>query len=391
MQNKYIEFSIDNEIKSMQICDNVAILIGDNLSGKSKILNIIYKGFLGKVAKFYYDNNKINFSDYQVLYFSEFINIDDEIKLSKTSHLRQKLIRNLNEIILLNNDFKSINYDISNLRDKLFNLINNKTWLNKMNHFNFFNELKLKANLSSIDIETIIDKLLKIEILDTDDQNIENYKYSQWYIRVLFFNILLQYLDINDNKRQIILILDLPELYGTIKSKFSFIACLKEIAKNFNCILIFSSNDSNFIDLFKPNLNSINLIKNENIFYLKDTQNILINAVTLYSYLKSNYNDYEWYKSQMSTILEDEDIKLEKEFINNNCLCLLFISLLFENITLFYSTENIYYEIINDKLIYLYLEEKRMIYIFLFLKYYNKNIIIKTKNNKIFEKINWII
>lgn len=391
MQNKYIEFSINNEIKLVQIFDNVAILLGDNLSGKSKILNTIYKGFLGRVAKFYYDNNKIDFSDYQVLYFSEYINIDDEIKLSKTSHLRQKLIRNLNEMILVNNDFKNVNEEISNLRDKLFNLINNKTWLNKINNFNFTSNLKLKANLSSIDIETIIDKLLKIEILNNNDQNIENHKYSQWYIRMLFFNILLQYLDINDSKRQIVLILDLPELYGTVKSKISFITFLKEFANNFNCILIFSSNDSNFIDLFKPNLNSINLIENENIFYLKNSDDVLINAVTLYSYLRSDYNDYEWYKSQMSTILEDEDIKLEKKFINRNCLNLLFVSLLFENITLFYDAKNICYEIINDKLIYLYLEEKRMISIFLFLKYYNKDITVDTKNNKIFEKINWII
>lgn len=209
--------------QNIKIKNNLAIIIGDSRSGKTEILNTLEQGLKGKINEFYVDEQKVNNDSFQVIHLQEYFNLKENLKLNKTSTLRNLLIQNINKNVINSNQkkYQKIIIKLTELHENFYELLSESSLnlLNKTDGIN--NNLQLKANLEIFSINNIIDKLLKIQIINNETNNIiDEENYSHFMLRVLLFNILKNSLDLNDKLRPIIILIDLPELYGTPKILF---------------------------------------------------------------------------------------------------------------------------------------------------------------------------
>lgn len=316
---KKIQFS--NHIFSHQIINftnNLAVIIGDSASGKTEILNTLEQGLKGKIYDFTVDEQVVNNDSYQVIYLQEYFNLKDHLKLSKTSNLRNSLIQNINKNIIQNNDkkYETIINNLTTIHAEFSDLINKSTF-NNLNKTVINNKLQLKSKLEPFSVNNIIDKLLKIQIINNETQNIiDEENESHFMLRILLFNILKNSLDFNDQLRPTVILLDLPELYGTPKILFTLNEWLhKLLNEKINIIIVTNSPD--YIISLKPNLTSINLVTNNCLINNKNLAKIITDAIILFSFWESNHSDLVSYKSSLLPLIDEEDIKNEINYIND--------------------------------------------------------------------------
>lgn len=333
---KKIQFS--NHIFEKQIINfdnNLAIIIGESGSGKTEILNTLEQGLKGKLHEFYVDEQQVDHDGYQIVYLKEYFNIKESLKLGKTSPLRNSLVQNINKNIINASDDKYQNI-IKKLEEvhENFNSLLNTTTFEKLNKSQINNSLTLKANLESFSINNIIDKLLKLQIVNNDTNNIiDEDNYSHFMLRILLFNILKNTLDFNDKLRPTIILFDLPELYGTPKILHQLNVWLNKLL-NDSITIIIVSNSPEYLVSLNPSLTSINLIKNNNINSITNFTKIIKDAIILFSFYESKHKDLILYKSNLMPLLEDKDIEKEKMYINNQIYEIIIKSLFFEKIIL---------------------------------------------------------
>lgn len=89
--------------QNIKIKNNLAIIVGDSRSGKTEILNTLEQGLKGKINEFYVDEQKVNNDSFQVIYLQEYFNLKENLKLNKTSTLRNLLIQNINKNVINSN------------------------------------------------------------------------------------------------------------------------------------------------------------------------------------------------------------------------------------------------------------------------------------------------
>ncbi|WHQ37478.1 hypothetical protein [Spiroplasma sp. SV19] len=72
MNYNTISFKDNNqEVKIFKVYNNKLMIIGENNSGKTRLLNKLNSGFLGKDSTFYFNDKAVGFGDYQVIYLKE--------------------------------------------------------------------------------------------------------------------------------------------------------------------------------------------------------------------------------------------------------------------------------------------------------------------------------
>lgn len=224
--------------QTLQVKDRVCFIIGDNNSGKTQILNTLATGFKGKSKQFKVDNQYVNSGDYQVVFLKEFFDIQNEIKITRTSEFRNEILKVLNKFTIDDNRYEILLKKLQKISNEVEEVISDNL-TNKL--FAITNqEIKLKTKLELNSLENVVDKLLKINICDTKNNNeiIDDSNYSRFILRMLILNILASYVE-QDDLRPIIFLIDLPELYGTPKMLCKINNFLKNLlAKNNNYLFI---------------------------------------------------------------------------------------------------------------------------------------------------------
>lgn len=301
--------------QTIQFHNNMAILIGDNGSGKTTVLNTLEKGFKGKSSKFIIDNEPISFDDYQIIYLKEYFNLKESLKLTKTSPFRNDLIQSINQALITTNNHK---YKV--LLEHLENIEKDFTDLLKQTYFKnenaIENHLNLKPVVESFSINNLVDKMLKIQVYNQDTENIiDEENYSHFFLRILLFNILKNTLQQTDKLRPTVILFDLPELYGTPKFLYQVNNYLTQINQVNNTIIIIATNSPEYLNLLKPNLLAINLISKQKIIFIKNYEKIIREAIICYSFCDSNIQDLSVYKSNLNPLIDDEDITKETNYI----------------------------------------------------------------------------
>lgn len=316
---KEIKFS-DTFFKeqTIQVYDNIAIIIGDNGCGKTTLLNTLEKGFKGKNNNFTVDEEPVSFDTFQVIYLKECFNLKEHLKLTKTSSFRNDLIQNINQALITNNDIK-YKYLLENLKkieNNFLDLLNDSYFKSYEN--NIKNNLSLKPLIESFSINNIVDKMLKIQIYNETTENIvDEENYSHFFLRILLFNILNNALRQKDKLRPTIILFDLPELYGAPKFLYQVNTYLKKLNQENNTIIIISSNSPYYLNLLKPHILAFNLIKEQKIFFIKNFKKIIREAIICYSFCDSEINDLAIYKSNLNPLINQEDIENEINYIEN--------------------------------------------------------------------------
>jgi hypothetical protein len=154
--------------------------------------------------------------DYQVVFLNESFDIKENLKLSKNSFLKQLFVVKFNYLKWNDESFKAINKNLENLRTEINALLQEKllTDINSVTE----NNVNLEGKILTLSFENLIEKFLKLNLLDKNNNTIiDDENYSLFRLRMLLFNIIEN--DIRkDELRPIIILLDLPELYGTPQS-----------------------------------------------------------------------------------------------------------------------------------------------------------------------------
>lgn len=375
--------------QNIKIKNNLAIIIGNSRSGKTEILNTLEQGLKGKINEFYVDDQKVNNDSFQVTYLQEYFNLKESLKLSKTSTLRNLLIQNINKNIINSNqkNYQTISMKLTELHENFYNLLNESSFnfLNKNDVIN--NNLELKANLEIFSINNIIDKLLKIQIINNETNNIiDEENYSHFMLRILLFNILKNSLNFSDKLRPTIILIDLPELYGTPKILFELNKWFnKLLAKNITLIIV--SNSPEYLISLKPSLNSINLINNNHIITIENLSVIIKDAIILFSFWESNQRDLISYKNNLFSLIDEEDIQNEIKYIEENIFDLIIKSLFADEIILTIKKLN---NISSEKYTVQHISSIRnLIFIYtILLSGFNVNSVWNSEGIDNFEKIN---
>jgi len=112
--------------QTIQLHNNMAIIIGDNGVGKTTLLNTLEKGFKGKNNKFTIDNEPVATDNYQVIYLKEYFNLKEHLKLTKTSSFRNDLIQNLNQALITtkDNQYKDLSKNLEKIENDFLGLLN---------------------------------------------------------------------------------------------------------------------------------------------------------------------------------------------------------------------------------------------------------------------------
>ncbi|WP_422397325.1 hypothetical protein [Spiroplasma endosymbiont of Tricholauxania praeusta] len=315
--------------------------------------------------------------------------INKILKLSKTSTLRNLLIQNINKNIINSNqkNYQIISMKLTELHENFYNLLNESSFnlLNKNDVIN--NNLELKANLEIFSINNIIDKLLKIQIINNETNNIiDEENYSHFMLRILLFNILKNSLNFSDKLRPTIILIDLPELYGTPKILFELNKWFnKLLAKNITLIIV--SNSPEYLISLKPSLNSINLINNNHIITIENLSVIIKDAIILFSFWESNQRDLISYKNNLFSLIDEEDIQNEIKYIEENIFDLIIKSLFADEIILTIKKLN---NISSEKYTVQHISSIRnLIFIYtILLSGFNVNSVWNSEGIDNFEKIN---
>lgn len=304
--------------QTIQLHNNMAIIIGDNGVGKTSLLNTLEKGFKGKNNKFTIDNEPVATDNYQVIYLKEYFNLKEHLKLTKTSSFRNDLIQNLNQALITTKDdqYKDLSKNLEKIENDFLGLLNKLYCWNADN--NIKNHLILKPKIESFSISNLVDKMLKIEIYDKNIENIiDEENYSHLFLRILLFNILNNVSRQKDKLRPTVILFDLPELYGTPKLLNQINNYLKKINQESNTIIIIVSNSPEYLKLLKPSLLAINLVTEKEIFFIRNLEKIIRESIISFSFCDSDIKDLSIYKSDLNHLIDQEDITKEINYIEN--------------------------------------------------------------------------
>lgn len=316
---KQIQFSNSSFTEQIiQFHNNIAIIIGDNGIGKTSLLNTLEKGFKGKNSRFTVDNEPVAVDSYQVIYLKEYFNLKEHLKLTKTSSFRNDLIQNVNQALITTTDdkYKDLSKNLEKIEADFLELLNKLYFWNNDN--NIKNHLVLKPTVESFSINNLVDKMLKIQIYDKNNENIiDEENYSHLFLRILLFNILNNTLRQKDKLRPTIILFDLPELYGTPKLLHQINNYLRKINQENNTIIIIVSNSPEYLKLLQPNLLAINLVTEKGILFIRNLEKIIREAIISFAFCDSEAKDLSVYKNDLNFLIDQEDIKKEIIYIEN--------------------------------------------------------------------------
>ncbi|WP_342252206.1 hypothetical protein [Spiroplasma endosymbiont of Amphibalanus improvisus] len=293
----------------INIWNNLAVLVGHSNAGKSNILDHLEKSFQGKGAKIYLNDKQIIFGDYNVVYLKDVIGLDEEIKMTKSSDLKQYLLSYINEAIDNNDQFNRIKDNLQQFQSDLSKIINEELFADIYD----LEEERLIANVFEIDLEKYIEKLLTISIMKNGDK-IDSKKYSKHYIKDIWFKLMFKTKILNSIKNTVLLI-DEPELYGGPLEWLNICRKIKDLTTN-KIIVILTTKNPMFIKYLNLSVKSLNFIDNQKIVKVTDNS-FIYNYIVLKTYLDTQNNEYDLVelKSKLKLVISSQDMEKESKII----------------------------------------------------------------------------
>ena len=300
------------EKQKITFVEKVAIITGHNRAGKTLLLDQIASGLKGEQLHFYVDNQPVKKGSFQVVYLTDDRQFEDEIKLTKTSRFRNQLINRINKTLINNENYENLNLQITELASKIKSITNLAISPNQTALTN--EKIKLEFSTTNINLEKIVDRLLEIDLIDQNSQtHLDEKNFNSFLLRMVLFNILLAGLDWEDKQRPIVVLIDNPAVYANYQTLTEFTNKLKQLLKHPHLYLCIATSKAEVINNLNCDPGGINLLKNREIIVFKERNEIIENAITVFSFLKNEeYKDWQKFQLELKMILEQTDF--EREF-----------------------------------------------------------------------------
>lgn len=284
--------------------ENNILFIGKNNLFKSKLLNNLNNGFIGKNKNMMINGNKINSQEYNIIHINEDNDFLSEFKFTKNNPLKQMIY---NAVIEKVNQEKMINYT-----NEIFDIIDNR--VNKLldRKVNKDIENNLSFQIEVPDINSIIDKFTNIYI---DDLLLDNKEITKSMKRKLLYQLYFWEIELNKDKNNIIII----DNFDVYLNSDEIIDILSKINKhsNINChfILTTSNNIFEYLDLKLFHIYKLN----NNVIPFKNIDFAIKNYIIKREYykLKNKNIKYENFYLENESLIQGEEITNIKEKILN--------------------------------------------------------------------------
>ena len=241
-----INFKYQNIDSSISFNNNL-IIFGSNKSGKTTLLKLIKEGLSGKNKNFYLNSLEINKDEYNIIYFDEETDFNNEFKFTQNNIFKTSLYDAIYKTI----DKEKILAEINNSLDNIDNAVNK--YLEK--NINNNSKNKITFNIDIDDIDKIIDKFTTIYVNDL----INTKEISKSDRRKLLYQLLL--FNTSKDKETFIMIDDF-DLYLDNESIIEILNLITILNKH-HCHFIISTNNSNIYRYLDPDDYSIYKIKDK--------------------------------------------------------------------------------------------------------------------------------
>ncbi len=281
-----IEFEIDKKYKTIDL-QSVNLIYGGNLSGKTKLIEILNAGLTGKTKEFFLTEGTIvNKSEYAVHYINTY-NLSDEIKLKTKSSVLK----------LLNNEFfddhlEDLTDKISKINEFLFECegeLNNS-------ELNISNELTLANYNYRLNIADVKDLITLALTMDFESQS--SAILQEFIIKLLVKNI-------DRGKKNIFLIDDFDSFYSD-----KLVKKMLDFFKSSECIFVLTSNK---YSSFKYTDDILVMDTELKVF---DLDKLLTQSIMEFEYHKEKSNiSFELFYEENKNILCDDDLIFYKKKI----------------------------------------------------------------------------
>lgn len=222
----------DDIINTINLNNNV-IIFGQNNSCKSKFINNLKNGLLGKNKKIMIDGKMFDLKEFNVICMNEDNDFSNEFKFTKNNVFKQMIY---SDIIRKVNEEKIINYTnfIFDVIDKRVNkLLDRKINKNADNNISF--------NIEVPDINSIIDKFTNIYI---DDLLIYNDEISKSMKRKLLYQLYFWEIEKNNDKNNIVLFDNFDAFLG-VNEVINLLSTINKLS-NENCHFILTTTNNIF-------------------------------------------------------------------------------------------------------------------------------------------------
>ncbi len=266
-----INFKYQNIDSSISFNNNL-IIFGSNKSGKTTLLKLIKEGLSGKNKNFYLNSLEINKDEYNIIYFDEETDFNNEFKFTQNNIFKTSLYDAIYKTI----DKEKILAEINNSLDNIDNAVNK--YLEK--NINNNSKNKITFNIDIDDIDKIIDKFTTIYVNDL----INTKEISKSDRRKLLYQLLL--FNTSKDKETFIMIDDF-DLYLDNESIIEILNLITILNKH-HCHFIISTNNSNIYRYLDPDDYSIYKIKDNKLINFNNIDNILKKHILFEQYKKSN-------------------------------------------------------------------------------------------------------
>lgn len=282
-----IIFSNDKQEYNLEFKKNI-ILFGNNGSGKTKILKELVDSI--KKGKSIINSLKTQKNEYNVTFFSEESDFDDEFSFTKSNIFRTTIYDSIMNSINKEKLLKEVNSTF----DKIDNKVNE--YLNKNVNKFFDNTIKFDINID--DLDDIINKFTSIYINDLND----NKKVPKSFKRILLYQLAL----LNNDKDKFIVIDDF-DLYMDSENIIKVLDFISKYSSD-DCHFIISTCNplvynylTNDFDIYKVN--------NHKLCKLSNISDIITKTILMNEYEKTSETiSFETFYNKNIHLVNDNDI-----------------------------------------------------------------------------------
>lgn len=296
-----------NKTKVLNLKDGINLVFSSGNTNKRIIFNNLNNYFNGKNKDFIVNGKRIDKDDFNVIYYDEESDFNNEFSFTKNNALRSLIYNSIIESINTDKILKDVNNIFNNVDNKINSMINRN--INKK----YNDKLKLDINITSI--ESIISKYTDIYI---NDYLISNKNLSKEQKRKIIYQTLLYQIK-NSNKTNIVII-DNFDIYldslDAIKliDKFKKINNTIFILSTINNIYEFTDENINIYKYANNTFISFNNIKSIIRDYFENMNIKLLIDSDVNSFYLKYYNNI---KNKIGVILTSNEVTLTKKYPKN--------------------------------------------------------------------------
>lgn len=278
---------------------NNCVIFGANNSGKTKVLQLLSESI--KNGKAVINSLKCQKNDYDVIFFSEESDFNDEFSFTKNNLFRSTIYDSIMNSI----DKVQLLKELNSTLDKIDSKVND--YLDK--NINQFFDNKIKFDIDITDLDNIINKFTSVYINDLRD----NKKIPKSFKRILLYQLSL--LDFSDGKEKFVIIDDF-DLYMDTDNIIKILNFISKYSSD-NCHFILSTSNP-IVYTYLSQEYTVYKLNDQILYKLADLNYIIKKCIIEKEYNKSKKADsFEEFYDQNIHLISDEDVNTfyKKHFV----------------------------------------------------------------------------